>query len=477
MGKRRQSKWFVRGLATGTTGIFFSALCSGLFALLLALGVEWVELLERRGADLTMRSMVALYGPLSDDLAPDGRPATPIVFLDIDEEGCARLAPRPQRCFAQGIGEPAVQIAIGEALRESGAALIVLDVRWPEPEAFQGEFSRERMIRAWATGPGPPVVAAVPSSPTGGMSLAIDRDAIRDIPPGRLRFAASTVWPSEADGDMVIRAMPDAVSIVADARPDSPTRISAIPATALTVLGNDRALRDAADPTAARPILFTLPSLATEQGANLASEHIGDWERRILSRMLTAPPVGCAGCRPTIRTEGLAGQIVVVGSSAPVAGDLHMTPLGVMAGAEVIANAIRARQLAATLSEPSSGAVFWSKLWGTLPGMALSLITGLGLAWVAAWPRSRLWKRSLRKGTLTVLIFSAGLGGALVANLWFELRGALQPGHIEARVDILLPTLALFLEQFVAIAKWIIGQVEALFVRFFTRIAERYGRQ
>lgn len=461
-------RWLWRGIASGLAGIVFSILLSALVAFLAWVGVGWVQLLERRGTDFTMRTAVALRSPVVDELGPGEREAVdPILFLDIDEVGCERLSVRPRRCRTHGVGQPSVLIPIGEALRRSGARLVVLDIRWPDPESFDPTFSAERMVKAWAARPGPPVVAALPGALSSSPGVAVDWDVVAGMPRGRLRFAPSAIWPGETAGDTVIRAFPDEVPIVGDLRANWPDRLASMPVAVVESLGRGRAVR-AADPLEGRRILFTLPSLAANPDEALASLHLGSWERRALAGMMTRDPA-CPTCPVEVGVEGLRGQIVIVGSSAPAADDLHMSPLGIMAGAELIANAIRARQLAAAAPPPEPGRLFWEKLIGTFPAMLVSFGASLAIARLSIGTARRNWRRSAR----IVMTFLSALAVSLLLNFWLALGGLLEADRMNIQVDLLLPTLALFLEGFVAFARWFIDSVEEFIQKALRRLADR----
>jgi hypothetical protein len=469
--RKARDNWLARGCASGIAGISFSVLVSALFALLIWLGVDWVQFLERRGTDLTMRSAVAFNTPVLDGLPAAARAKiAPIVFLDVDEAGCQLLAERKDRCQTDGVGQPDVLVAVGEALAASRARLIVLDVRWPRQEMFGSAEEQSRMIRAWAGPPGPPVIAALPGALSSSAGIATDWDSVRSVPTGRLQFAPSAVWPGRGDQDMVIRSFPDEIPLVGELPPGSPDRLAAMPLASVRALGG----RTAGHQADGQRILFTLPSLSGSTDEDLASLHLGDWERRALSAMIAPRAPACADCSPGIRTDGLAGQVVIVGSSAPAANDLHMTPLGTMAGAEIIANAIRARQLVEAAEAPDASRLFRAKVVATLPAMGISFLASLGIAWLLRRRVRARWARVKQKSAVAAL-FTLALLASLLVTLQLALGNVLESERAGQQVDLLLPTLALFLEGFVAFSKWLLDSVDILILQLFERIRARFA--
>lgn len=456
--------WVLRGLASGFTGIALGLAVAFTIAFLLWLELGWIVALERRGKDLTMQTAVALHSPIVERLPPAiAARISPITFIDIDEQGCERLAERPPLCRTRGIAQASVLAPLGAALARSGASALVLDVTWPEEAESPGDPASRAMLEGWAAGTGPPVFAALPGYPEPAGAFRAEWNRIAGQRLGRLHFHPSATWFGPKD-DPITRSFPATVDIADSEKGTRPRRLPSLAAAAAQgpSLGAE---------TANRPILFTLPALSAGEEDPAHGLSFGTWERRALGRMINSPP----GRSPEILVEGLEGQIVIVGSSAPAAADLRATPLGVMTGAEILANAIRAQEILPADSPPAGREALAAKVAGILPSMAIAMVTALAVAWLRRNPpRSR--RRAVSRNLLVALVYSTGLAASVVATLTLALDGYLQSARQGLGTDLLLPTLAIFLEGFVGFAKWLIETIEGAIVRILTQLNGRWSR-
>lgn len=456
----RSRGWVIDGFSKGLTGIVAAFAVSFLIALLLWLDIGWIKAIEREGRDLTMRTALALHGPVVDQLpkAVRGR-ITPITFIDVDEEGCEQLAERPAACRSEGVSQESVLAPLGSALAGSGARLIVLDVYWPSTLDSGGASGP--MMGAWASQPGPKVLAVLPGIPQPGGSFQPDGQRISALSAGRLRFHPSAVW-SRADEAGVIRAYPTTISMARLNGSVGPGRIASLTAAAGEALTGRLAVAGEAH------ILFTLPALSVPQSEAIANDVIGSWERRVLSLMLRRT----ADDSLAIDVQGLEGHVVVVGSSAPAAQDFRNTPVGPMTGAEIIANSIRSNQVVPAVAALSDGAAFGVKLAAIVPAMAIGLLTALAMSY---WGRRRPRKlgRRIVRGIVLTGLFLTGLTLSVVASVSLALRDYLQAASQGIQTDLLLPTIAIFAEGFVSGMKWLIDRTEAFWTWGLAKLAAR----
>jgi hypothetical protein len=115
-----------------------------------------------------------------------------------------------------------------------------------------------------------------------------------------------------------------------------------------------------------------------------------------------------------------AGKVVVIGASNPLRRDLHLTPLGTMAGAEVVLNAIRSFELDPARSQSESG-------WTAVKKGVIDLVAAAALwfLYFAARARAhrkgvgqpRMAQRILRQAMLAAL-FTVTLVTVLAWTVW-----------------------------------------------------------
>lgn len=446
------------GLGSGTANVVGGWLISTLFAALLALNIGWAVNLEQRGIDLGMRWGVALFGPVkSSETQAD---ATPIVFVDIDEPGCELLASAPERCRTAGVADPELLENLGWALAKSGARLIVLDVLLPARGAAGG--APDAAVAAWSEGEGPPVLAALPSADGHGRRIVVEPETFARLTTGRLSAAPALVW-TDTEGGSIVRSYPRSAEIVTTEGDGLPVRMTTLPfAASARLRGDTPALQ--ADRSGDRTF-FSLPTMVDAR-ARFSADYVGVYERRALSAMLGDPD--CAACPPSISVAGLEGQLVIVGSTAPAADDLHMTPLGVMSGAEIIANVIRAEELFAEQRRPGPLAGLWAKVVETAPAAILAIASCVAISWVQTRSGPSLPAR-IGTGALISLIYGAGLALALVLALHAAMA-AFVGSYEEGRpVDLLIPTLSVFLGGFIEVAALVTGTVSETTSGWFRR--------
>jgi CHASE2 domain-containing sensor protein len=204
-------------------------------------------------------------------------------------------------------------------------------------------------------------------------------------------------------------------------------------------------------------IIFAIPSL--DAHADLDSRTA---EKSNLLRAIYSPVyVHCLAAHlwdknsHCSQPETYQNAIVVIGASNPFRRDRHITPLGEMAGAEVVINAVQSFLLYPMLKEKEFGEKFWSKIWITL---ACSTVWFFYFFFRreyeqgphGAWP---LIKCGIFNTVLYVIVFTAVLIIAVAL--------AYHPKHEPPSLDVLIPVLAIGLELYAEAVIWIAARIRA----------------
>ena len=453
IGRTINKAWVAVGLSHAITGMIFGCLVSALIVAALAMKFGPAEALERRGIDLSMRLSTVLFsaGESVDN-------ATPIVFLDIDTRSCEQLAAQPIDCRTRQIGNVALLKSLGLSLSNSEAKLIVLDMRWP-PEQMVADFDN------WRKGFGPPVIAALPAAP--GIDRAISFDWKR-LPGGKLKserltFASPTWFQSPKFDDGVLRYVEPTVEFQAEGSGVQQGKVDTLLGAALRKLGASEIpeTRDAK----VYWINFTLPALSLAANEKLRSEFLGNFTYRPLSSVFPDSDCRGEGCYKGVDWSELKGKIVVVGSSAPSADDWHVTPLGLMSGPELLANAIRSGERNTTLQSADYKKQFSAKISETVFSAALMLPFWLLIAFFKDRAHRKNSRTKLKLRIYSIVALITGFFTVLLVGVSGSVS-ELATNQVSGKVtDILLPTLAIFFEAFVDFAKW------------FTMTIEKYAHQ
>lgn len=458
--------WIAKGLAAGIANLVVGWLLTATLVMCLALNLDWARELERKGVDTAMRWSVQLSDPLV--AAQGGAAVTPVVFIDVDEAGCNALSHANWDCRYDGLASPALLRAIGPALRNSEAALVVLDLALPPANDAAGSAALEAVLAAWSapvTGieaaraetasNAAPVLAALPVAPGAGRSLVYNSQHAVGMKQAGIRFAPAMIWQDE-NGQSVIRHYPDSVDIIASGGDAPSSSTLTLPSAAAMLLNGEEPSMPPSTPPARR-VLFSLPSLAVSEDETLAGKFLGTYERRLLSSMLADPE--CSGCPPAVDAGGLAGQLVIIGSGAPAAADRHLTPLGVMAGAEVVANTIRSIELVPSATTISEFTILLEKLRQTLPAALIVLAMWLAIAFVRRSRPVAGRMAATKQAVIAMAIYLAGLGAALALSVYLSMASFFPTFAGGGSVDLLLPTLALFMEGFVEFAALVSARI------------------
>jgi hypothetical protein len=207
-------------------------------------------------------------------------------------------------------------------------------------------------------------------------------------------------------------------------------------------------------------IIYTIPPIDGHQDMQLTSER-AQWAfyRNVYTRCLVSKfwEENRSRCGKVDDVTSLyEGKVVVIGASNPGRRDWHYTPLGNMAGPEVVVNAIRSFQKFSKQPEPTAFETFRHE---ALIVMTCSLLWLLfhSLRYGTAGAVSR------RLAPLTQVKRALFVGGAFVATLLLVLGVTI---HMSFESDgpapslsILVGVLAITAEQYVDAMEWVLHRV------------------
>jgi hypothetical protein len=346
------------------------------------------------------------------------------------------------------------------------ARLIILDVVLAEDPDVVDEAENGALRRAMkpsaTSGPRPPVLfagayeAALPSDDRlqPAVKLALPLLLPEDAP--RIRVAAALPAPEQP-----VRRYPKC--LVQQGVTD--VRIPTLPFLAAQLLLSPGRSPLPCQPSAgtegghnAPRIVYTLPAMSGHQddvatGSRLQWAHYRSIYDRCLAASFWEP--GASHCG---RAEAYRNRVVVVGASNPLRRDRHYTPLGDMAGPEVVINAVRS-----FVSYPAHRDKTLSEL---LAKKAL-IVAWCSLVWLAYFlVRCRLLpplphgtsleRRRVARSAIVGAAFLVALAGVVLAAVFgsFHMDGPIPS------MDVLVPVLAIAVDEYVEQASRIVHGVE-----------------
>lgn len=490
-GSSGTQPWWMKALTAALAGLLFSLALSALLSLGAAFRVSPLVAIERAGIDFGMLAHTAFTGRPSSS---EGMPR--YVFVDVDRAACEAFAPTPQACVAGRPVPPRLITAFAEAVRVSGAAVVLIDVRTPDDAV-----ERRQLAQALAAPDGPWVIASLgirPRLSVQQMELTAESETLlgpsdaATLRSGRLLLAPFVTATDAFAADGVIRHYPLLGQVQGIGRdgaarwlPSAPFLASGLaePATAQALLcryyrmAGDRCdqTNAAAQPSAIRfgertamrnRIFYSLPSLSAanpRQQAVYRERYLGFYDRVEASALIEG---GAFSWPPELMQDA----IVILGTSAPEAHDWHVTPLGPMTGPEILFNAIRAFSEYSPLSEPSAtasaserlaaaGRGFGLKVSAMTTGTLIMLVGWFAIFWVGdRWTAAASWLRRVA----CVMIFFATLALAAAIELFSGISALERNAEVAEATDLLTPLLALGLEGFAEAARSFAQAAEAV---------------
>jgi hypothetical protein len=362
--------------------------------------------------------------------------------------------------------------ALVAGLRQRGARLIVLDVLLAEEPGVVDEGENEALRRVLGddAGSGAPIVFAAPyelATPQGDhagetrVALALEPLIAQDH--GR-RLYASVALPAPGQP---VRRYPKCLRQQDVAAPSVPS----LPFLAAELLragnqgadacnGSDRPPVDAADaPTNVPRIVYTLPPMTSHQDAGPATARAGWAQFRDVHNRCLAKHFWNATGSHCGQGQAYLGKVVVIGASNPLRRDRHYTPLGDMAGPEVVINAVRSFLAYPQLRDRRLPEVLRQEL---------ALVPMGGLVWLFYFMfRCRLVDRAhaapssvlgaIGRSALILAAFVVALVVAVAVALFWSYETA---GPVPS-LDVLVPVLAIAVDEYVELASKIVHRVES----------------
>ena len=490
--------WWIRGLLSGLGGYVFSLILSAVLVALAVARFEPVMALERTGIDMAMKVYVAFPTLLGN---VPRTPSQSYAFIDIDEGACRAFTPAsPDDCGATKAIAPAAAAALVDALRGSGAKVVVLDIVTPQ------DATDRRILTNALTGPSTPwLIAAIDSGP-GAHGGEIRSDPSADLVPGRVKarawLAAMTTFSDPTAPDGLVRHYPPSVRVRGPKGetswlPTAPFLAAALaaksrngegarclfyggtgrpcPASPTIAIGERRFSMTAGGETIRLDragvldrISYSLPSLDADSDEGVADQFRGLYDRYVMSNFDLSG--GVVHLPPSL----LDGRIVVIGTTQPAGHDWHSTPLGSMPGSEIMLNAARgfAEFAPSQQSDPNLPLAerisagwqdFLEKLW---PTTWMAVITFMPAWIVIAFVSDRTHHHRhvhMRLGgtVICVSVFMAALFACLGLEVFGHssvLRAELREGRT---VDLISPIFGLGMEGYADASKAVANQIEA----------------
>ncbi len=490
-GSEDPEPWWNKALVAALAGLLFSLAMSALLSLGSAFRIAPLVAVERAGIDFGMMAYTAFSGrpqPTAD--------GPRYVFVDVDRAACEAFAEPPGACVGGRPIPTALTVAFARAARTSGASVLLVDVKAPEDRA-----ERARLVDAMTATDGPWVIASLgvrPRLSTRQMEVVAepetllgpsDRAVLRQ---GRLVLAPFVTSTDAFAADGIIRHYPllEQVHGLGGAEgprglPSAPFLAASLadPATAEAILcryygqtGQGCDPSDRADGSATlrfgertdmrNRIFYSLPSLAAaepQHGQVYRERYLGFYDRIAASALMD-------GGRFSWPPELMQGAVVVLGTSAPEGHDWHVTPVGPMAGPEILLNAVRAFSEYSPLSEPSVTATagerlaaawrgFAIKVGAMASGTVIMLVGWFAIFWISdCWTAAPRWVRQ----SACVAIFLVILAVTAMYELFSGIASLERNAQVSEATDLLTPLVALGLEGFAEAARTFAQASEAL---------------
>ena len=395
------------------------------------------------------------------------------VFIDLNSRACRAVEDDNPLCDSRSPATPKLASRVSRAVLDANPDLVIIDVRlWGDPAARKDLVSLAAAIRDHGN---PPVLAVAPFRPSKrkGEGVIEPRLIPQELSGGEVKFAPAFVWGENpklrSSPRQILVETPDHVTGLTPTLPELAARYSKTsgvvtnsaaatcprssnPVVCWTTVPNPELISGGSEETA----LFSLPSLVPPDGqirAGDAAQFQGFYERFAASDAVT--PAG----ELKISRALFAGKVVLVGSSAAIAQDMHATPLGEMAGGEVILNMVRAFSAEATFVEPSLMPKLIREATYCLVGSLPFAFYWFTSAKLTAWVAGRPWLRFFRFLALSPLFLCAiAASAALMVGLSFYTVGGISGGH--RGLDLYAPLVALSLEGITDVAARLLERFE-----------------
>lgn len=441
-----ERNWAVRGSVLALAGFLFSIGTSVLVVIMLALDFAPAVHFERLGADLTQR----IYTSFASGRARVTETADHYVLFDVDAAACAINGQGSHRCTSGNPVPEQVIVPLARAAADAGAKVVIVDVRPPENPTSAALLARrlDAIKGSW-------IVAPLPTRPAQDAGeLVLERSVPHSA--GRLRYAAfAAVGPGE--GDDMLRHYPASIRVN---HRSGGARVLSVPYLAAFLADGSRA----ADRSGG--VFYSVPSLLVGTPALLAERRERMWG---IAEVMRASDILKNG-RSQLPRGRLLDSIVIVTSSAANGDDQHLTPIGVMSGAEVILNATRTYRRYKPLHRLGSGSGP-GELLGVLKAKIRSALLPAVLLLVLFLVRERLLdrtsaSRSRRGIRVALLLLSiAAFCLTLLPDVMEGLDGIEQEARVGRSTDLLTPVLLVALDLYRDLATTVVRGTESATLR------------
>ena len=448
--------WLMIGTVKGIASAMASALISAIVVLGLAFGIEPFVSLEEAGADLTNRLYVELAASDADVQDPE---RDSFAFVDIDTASCIAFSP-PTECSAGSPIPDDIVVPLVKATIAAGAKIVIVDIALPsEAKAFSQFINAlERLegadiILPLATRPtsGPGLVtASIPRVNSDSIHFAVFATVVDDARDGRIRTYAPSFRVEDVEGNA--------------------RQVSTAPAMAANLL------MDRQFPYLDEPPLTIFYSFPTMTGIGEAQAFDRGYRFKRLFRHYQASRLIADGAIRFPSGRPLAGRTTIISTSQAQGHDRHLTPVGVMSGAEVIVNATRAFAFFPNVNRNYAKMPFstLAKVWTKkLDAMILPALLLLPFFVFREW-LVRKAAASQRIWAATPLMLLAWFG-VLAGTLTMEISSGISDALIGARsgiaVDLITPVLLIGLDVYREVISWIIRTTEEAIFRLLQWIA------
>jgi hypothetical protein len=490
-------KWWLSAITASVTGL--------MWGLLVTITFDALES-SRRFIPVVTPILSALddeaFAAYTRTTPPPVELKKPYVLIDLDEAGCKafvrlrygsttpKAKAKLDACARSPINDEFATWAAREAL-DHGAAAVILDVSAPlRPSAvgqasqdFDAVFNKDAPLVL--VGALEVVTSAVGRQMSGCVIQANDRQGVMAPPDGALlasdlldegsaagviRFPNEVGYQSSTTSSRNFRALPSApvAAYLLAERHVTPEHLR-------QQLGADGKCDDqvgalGALPTDSRVRLALCP--VEDLGPESARPANCDI-RPGITRLLVAPHLTRDG-HLDIDPAGLKGGIVVVGSTAGDAEDLHQTPLGPMSGGEVILN----RVLDLTAHLPGSASPFKDNVTSRLSReVAPLLIAGATMTttWFALFmvlhgigPPGRL---AFLRLLVAVAIFCVGAATSVLLVVEYEASRPFEAGYANA----LFPAASVAFEGAIEGVAYAFGAAHAVTLAAVQAVVRRFS--
>lgn len=440
----------MRGVVKCIASVLISVLISAIVIVGLAFQVEPFVSLEKAGADLTNRLYVEL---IADDSETLDRNRDRYAFVDIDYDACAAFT-STLRCRS-GLPIPEqIVFPLVKAIVDAGASIVIVDI-----QLSPDQNAADQTVAALSELNGASIIVPIATRPIGERGLVTERIPV--LQRRSVHFAAfATVIDDANDGR--IRTYPQNVRV--EDVSGNVKQVPTAPALAASLITGRHLETGGHHPLS---IFYSFPPMTGNTYAQ-AFDHAYRFERIFkhikASQLIREGRIRFPAGRP------LEGRTVIVSTSAAQGHDYHLTPVGVMSGAEVIINATRAfayfpKVIRSYSSMGPMDLVFaWKK---KLDAVYLPAILLVPFFLLREWFLRRA--ESERNPWMAAPITLLGWFGILAATLTIEISGSVSEAIAGARsgfaVDLITPVLLIGLDVYREFIGWIVRSIESLLYR------------